>query len=138
MAEMVDALSKRIASLEAGDEVMDPVSLGSYTTLKSRIRLASVNFVKETLVGLPGIPTEEELLRLQQVVIPIMGRKSFQFGTKKSHSCVHCTNTVCVQYTTGLCILCNRLHSFLMSIFFLCKGSQGRSLKTGSRRKAQI
>lgn len=74
MAETVDAVSKRIAGLELvvnedQDEsvaVVDPVTLGSYTTLKSRIRMASVNFVKETLVGLPGIPTEEELSKLQE------------------------------------------------------------------------
>ena len=54
MAETVDAVSKRIAGLELvvnedQDEsvaVVDPVTLGSYTTLKSRIRMASVNFVK--------------------------------------------------------------------------------------------
>ena len=33
--------------------------------LRSRVRLASVNFIKETLVGLPGIPTEDEFLKLQ-------------------------------------------------------------------------
>jgi len=67
MAETVDAVSKRIAGLELADEdQLDPLAMGSYATLKSRIRIASVNFVKETLVGLPGIPTEEELSRLQQ------------------------------------------------------------------------
>ena len=34
--------------------------------LRSRVRLASVNFIKETLVGLPGIPTEDEFLKLQE------------------------------------------------------------------------
>jgi len=66
MAETVDAVSKRIVLLEPPNPDMDPVSLGSYATLKSRIRMASVNFVKATLVGLPGIPTEEELLKLQE------------------------------------------------------------------------
>ena len=65
MAESVDSVSRKIASLSP-DEDMDPVSLGSFATLKSRIRLASVNFVKETLVGLPGIPTLDELTRLQE------------------------------------------------------------------------
>merc|ERR1719370_957265 len=65
MAESVDVVSKRIVLLEPED--MDPISLGSFTTLKSRIRMASVNFVKATLVGLPGIPTEEELLKLQEI-----------------------------------------------------------------------
>ena len=54
MAETVDAVSKRIAGLELvvnedQDESMagvGPVTLGSYATLKSRIRMASVNFVK--------------------------------------------------------------------------------------------
>jgi len=67
MAETVDAVSKRIAGLQLGDDdQLDPLAMGSYATLKSRIRIASVNFVKETLVGLPGIPTEEELSRLQE------------------------------------------------------------------------
>jgi len=67
MAETVDAVSKRIAGLQLPDEdQLDPLAMGSYATLKSRIRIASVNFVKETLVGLPGIPTEEELSRLQE------------------------------------------------------------------------
>jgi len=69
MAEAVDAVSKRVASLDLGedDDALDPMAMGSYATLKSRIRIASVNFVKETLVGLPGIPTEEELARLQEI-----------------------------------------------------------------------
>ena len=47
MAETVDAVSKRIAGLELADEdQLDPLAMGSYATLKSRIRIASVNFVK--------------------------------------------------------------------------------------------
>ena len=48
MAEAVDAVSKRVASLDLGedDDALDPMAMGSYATLKSRIRIASVNFVK--------------------------------------------------------------------------------------------
>ena len=38
---------------------------GLVKTLKSRIRISAVNFVKETLVGLPAVPTEEELEKLR-------------------------------------------------------------------------
>ena len=34
--------------------------------LQNQIRRASVNFIKDTLVGLPSLPTEEELVRLQE------------------------------------------------------------------------
>ena len=34
--------------------------------LQSQIRRAAVNFIKETLVGLPSLPTEEALLLLQE------------------------------------------------------------------------
>jgi len=69
ISEAVEAVSKRVVGLDLGedDDSLDPVAMGSYATLKSRIRIASVNFVKETLVGLPGIPTEEELARLQEI-----------------------------------------------------------------------
>ena len=55
-AENVEAVSKAIITLDEDDTTK---------TLRSRIRTASINFVKETLVGLPGIPTEDELQKLQ-------------------------------------------------------------------------
>ena len=41
------------------------IDYGLVKTLKSRIRISAVNFVKETLVGLPAVPTEEELEKLK-------------------------------------------------------------------------
>ena len=56
-AENVDAVSKAMISLDEDD---------SSKTLRSRIRAASINFVKETLIGLPGIPSEQEHAKLQE------------------------------------------------------------------------
>jgi len=56
-AENVDAVSKAMVGLDEDE---------SSKTLRSRIRAASINFVKETLVGLPGIPSEEEHAKLQE------------------------------------------------------------------------
>lgn len=60
-AETVEALSKKIAILEADDSMT--------LTLQKRIRSSAVNFVKETLVGLPSVPSEQELeqIKLQRV-----------------------------------------------------------------------
>lgn len=61
MAEIVDATSKKILSLEIeGDEDESVVE-----TLKNRIRASAVNYVKDTLVGLPSVPSEEELEKLK-------------------------------------------------------------------------
>jgi len=57
-AENVDAVSKAMIGLDEDE---------STKTLRSRIRAASINFVKETLVGLPGIPSEEEHAKLQEL-----------------------------------------------------------------------
>lgn len=51
-AETVEAVSKKIAALPPEDAKSE--------TLQNRIRIAAVNFVKETLVGLPSAPTVEE------------------------------------------------------------------------------
>lgn len=56
-AETVDAVSKKIASLP----VQDPKT----ETLQNRIRISAVNFVKETLVGLPSAPTPEEFEKIK-------------------------------------------------------------------------
>jgi hypothetical protein len=62
MAEIVDAMSKKISTLEI--EVDEDVGL--VKTLKSRIRNSAINFVKDTLVGLPSVPSEEELVKLKE------------------------------------------------------------------------
>ena len=67
MAEIVDAMSKKIATLEVeGAEVEGSPDFGLVKTLKSRIRNSAINFVKDTLVGLPSVPTEEELVKLKE------------------------------------------------------------------------
>jgi len=65
MAEIVDATSKKIASLELEGEEEGSPDYGLVKTLKSRIRTSAVNFVKDTLVGLPAVPSEEELEKLK-------------------------------------------------------------------------
>ena len=64
LAEIVDATSKKIATMEIEGE--DDRDQASVKTLKSRIRTSAVNFVKETLVGLPAVPSEDELENLKQ------------------------------------------------------------------------
>ena len=56
-AENVSAVSKAIVTLDEEE---------STKNLRLRIQVSSMNFVKETLVGLPGIPAEEELKKLQE------------------------------------------------------------------------
>ena len=56
-AETVDVISKKIASLPVPDTKTE--------SLQNRIRNASVNFVKETLVGLPSAPTPEEFEQIK-------------------------------------------------------------------------
>ena len=52
-AERVNGVAVKIKAL--------PSEEGSRTeTLQGRIKNAATNFVKETLVGLPSVPTEEE------------------------------------------------------------------------------
>ena len=64
LAEIVDATSKKIATMEIEGE--DDRDQASVKTRKSRIRTSAVNFVKETLVGLPAVPSEDELENLKQ------------------------------------------------------------------------
>ena len=58
-AETVDAISKKIEALPAEDP-------STQKTLQKRIRNAAVNFVKETLVGLPSAPTPEEFKEIEK------------------------------------------------------------------------
>lgn len=57
-AETVEAVSKKIAALPAEDAKTE--------TLQNRIRISAVNFVKETLVGLPSAPTQEEFEEIKK------------------------------------------------------------------------
>jgi hypothetical protein len=55
--------SKKIQSLGIDDE-KNPTS-GTALSLQLKIRLSAVNFLKENLLGLPNLPTEEQLIVLQ-------------------------------------------------------------------------
>lgn len=55
--------SKKIQSLGINDEI-SPTS-GTALSLQQKIRLSAVNFLKENLLGLPNLPTEEQLIKLQ-------------------------------------------------------------------------
>lgn len=67
IAENVDSMSKKIASLGTEETAEDEVAKNQRRFfLQNQIRRASVNFIKETLVGLPSLPSQEELLKLQE------------------------------------------------------------------------
>ena len=40
-------------------------TFGTAHSLQQKIRLSAVNFLKENLLGLPNLPTEEQLMKLQ-------------------------------------------------------------------------
>lgn len=61
----VETSIENIVEFEKCYLTMFPIDFGLVKTLKSRIRISAVNFVKETLVGLPAVPTEEELEKLK-------------------------------------------------------------------------
>ena len=65
LAESVDLMSKKISLLGTENMSENFVNSRRYL-LQNQIRRASVNFIKETLVGLPSLPTEEELVKLQE------------------------------------------------------------------------
>jgi rabenosyn-5 len=62
-AEMVDAVSKKIATL--GAELPQPPG-STQLMLQMRIRQGAINFVKQELVGLPDVPSEEEYEALKK------------------------------------------------------------------------
>jgi hypothetical protein len=64
IAENVDLMSKKIAAL--GTDSCEEYLQSRHYLLQSQIRRAAVNFIKETLVGLPSLPTEEALLVLRE------------------------------------------------------------------------
>lgn len=60
VADNVDVISKRIAALEPTSN--QPLE----RTLQQRIRTAAVTFIKETLVALPTVPSEDEFEALKR------------------------------------------------------------------------
>jgi len=65
IAENIDLMSKKIASL-GSENAEENRPLPRTMLLQSQIRRAAINFIKETLVGLPSLPSDEELLRRQE------------------------------------------------------------------------
>lgn len=67
IAENVDSMSKKIHTLGTEETPEDEVPKNQRRfLLQNQIRRASVNFIKETLVGLPSLPSQEELIKLQE------------------------------------------------------------------------
>merc|ERR1719300_1116152 len=68
VAENIDMMSKKIQvlGLDTLPEGSEGQPLPRRFLLQNQIRRASVNFIKETLVGLPSLPNDDELLILQQ------------------------------------------------------------------------
>ena len=75
LAESVDLMSKKIAVLGTECQSEGHSADSRKFLLQTQIRRASVNFIKETLVGLPSLPTEEEFVKLQQRRKEFVARK---------------------------------------------------------------
>lgn len=68
VADNIDLMSKKIESLGRDaiqTEGLSEEALPRRFRLQKQIRRAAVHFIKETLVGLPSLPSEPELLQLQ-------------------------------------------------------------------------
>ena len=66
IADAIDGLSKRIAEDDSREEEVK---------LRTRIRAAAVNFIKDCLVGLPGVPTEEEFNGVRRARLEEVARR---------------------------------------------------------------
>ena len=64
MAEYVDGYSKKILTLGVNDETNPTTGLA--LSLQSKIRLSAVNFLKDNLLGLPNLPDEDQVKKLQE------------------------------------------------------------------------
>lgn len=56
--------SKKILTLGLNDE-RNP-TFGTALSLQQKIRLSAVNYLKENIMGLPNLPSEEQLVKLQE------------------------------------------------------------------------
>ena len=61
IGESVDLVSKKIAELGKSEDESSQIINSRRFLLQNQIRRASVNFIKDTLVGLPSLPSEEKL-----------------------------------------------------------------------------
>ena len=69
VAENIDLMSKKIQALGVDNnnqEVQEGMAKPRRFALQDQVRRASINFIKETLVGLPSLPSDEELAKIQE------------------------------------------------------------------------
>lgn len=66
IGESVDLTSKKIAALGKSDEETSQIINSRKFLLQNQIRRASVNFIKDTLVGLPSLPSDEKLAEVRR------------------------------------------------------------------------
>lgn len=68
IGESVDLVSKKIAELGKSEEETSHTQIinSRKFLLQNQIRRASVNFIKDTLVGLPSLPSEERLVEARR------------------------------------------------------------------------
>jgi len=68
VAENIDMMSKKIQALgvETLPEDREGQPLPRRFLLQNQVRRAAVNFIKETLVGLPSLPSDEELEKIKE------------------------------------------------------------------------
>ena len=69
VAENIDLMSKKIQALgvdNSNQEAQEGMAKARRFALQDQVRRASINFIKETLVGLPSLPSDEELAKIQE------------------------------------------------------------------------
>lgn len=68
VAENIDLMSKKIQALgvDNSQELQEGMAKPRRFALQDQVRRASINFIKETLVGLPSLPSDEELVKIQE------------------------------------------------------------------------
>ena len=68
VAENIDMMSKKIQALgvETLPEDREGQPLPRRFQLQNQVRRAAVNFIKETLVGLPSLPSDDELEKIKE------------------------------------------------------------------------
>ena len=68
VAENIDLMSKKIQALgvDSSPEVQEGMAKPRRFALQDQVRRASINFIKETLVGLPSLPSDDELVKIQE------------------------------------------------------------------------
>ena len=68
VAENIDLMSKKIQALgvDNSQEVQEGMAKPRRFALQDQVRRASINFIKETLVGLPSLPSDDELVKIQE------------------------------------------------------------------------